>query len=68
MEHIPDRGLTRREKEAFDFFEASSIPSHVGKKKIPVPLTWLLHAKYILSNAALSALGFGVAEPRGGFS
>ena len=32
MEHILDRGLTRREKEAFDFFEAASITA--GKKAL----------------------------------
>lgn len=49
MEHIPDCGLTRREKEAFNFFEVSSIPARVGKKRIFVPLIWLPHAKYINS-------------------
>ena len=45
MEHIPGRGLIHWEKEAFDFFEASSIPTHVGKKRVPIPLIWLPYTK-----------------------
>lgn len=58
MEHIHDRGLSCREKEAYYFFEATSMQTLKGKKRVSVPLTWLPHAKYILSNLTLSALGF----------
>lgn len=60
------RGLTHRERKAFDFFRASSIPALRGSKKIPVPLIWLPHAKYVFSNPTLSALGFCNTEPHGG--
>lgn len=66
IEHIPDQGLTRREKEAFDFFEAASIPASKGVKRIPVPHIWLPHVSYVFSNPALSTLGFCSAEPHGG--
>ena len=32
MEHIPDRGLSGREKQAFDFFTATSIHPLKGKR------------------------------------
>lgn len=66
MEHIHDRGLSFREKQDFDFFDASSIPASKGKKKVPVPLTWLPHAKYVFSNPTLSTLGLCTAAPHGG--
>lgn len=43
MEHIPNHDLTRWEKEPFDFFQVSSIPARVVKKRIPVHLIWLPH-------------------------
>ena len=64
----PDRGLSREEKEAFEFFEASCIPACVNKKRVSVALIRLPCAKYILSNTTLSALGFCEAEPPGVFS
>lgn len=58
MKHIPDLRMTRRERDAFKFFDASTRPAPKdGAKLIPVPLNWLRHADYNLGNAVLSALG-----------
>ena len=65
MEHIRDRGLTRRERAAFDYFASDSIPALRGKKKIPVPKHWLPHTNYVFTNPALSALGFCQSDPYG---
>lgn len=67
MEHIRDRGLTRRERVAFDYFASDSIPALRGKKRVPVPKYWLPHTNYIFTNPALSALGFCRADPYGVF-
>ena len=67
MEHIPDRGMSGQEKEAYDFFTATTILAQKGNKKILVLLTWLPHVKYIMSNPTLYALDFCTTDPHGGF-